>query len=393
MKSAVFLLALFLAAGAVSAQQQLQRYEQLYGTPVDVTIADIVNGGLYYANKAIRTHGRLERVGPGGGGEIQAWVLRDSFAYKILIMPVAEISGEFNSEAHFRSGQELRITGVVQDLGGAQPVSGIDVQFGVQFWKFDVPPDPSQERLSKAKGIPMRQLLQEPRRWAGATIRVAGAFRGSNLYGDLPGRTQRNRKDWVLADDDQAIWVTGKKPKGQGWELDPAMKRDTGKWIEVAGVPELRDGTVYLRAISLALVPAPDRPAVAAPLPTPPPPPKAPPIVVFALPLDGETEVPGDTRFIVQFSKDMDEATFKDRVRLDYYGPPVAGVRPLDSVTLSYDRGRRALTVDPGDQLRRGAVLELKLLPGIKDVDGLELVPRKGKPTEELADILRFKVG
>jgi hypothetical protein len=331
-------------------------------------------------------------VGTRGDDEQQGWILRDSFAYKILIVPVPELASEFYGEAHFRAGQELRITGVVVDTG-AQPIGGANLSFGVQFWKFDVPPDPSQERLSKAKPLPLRQLLQEPRRWAGATVRVAGAFRGTNLYGDLPGRTQRSRKDWVIADDDQAIWVTGKKPRGQGWTLDPAMKRDTGKWIEVVGVPEIRQGTVYLRAETLALVPAPDRPAIAESTPTPPPPPKAPPVVVFALPLDGETEVAGDSRFIVQFSKDMDEATFKGRVLLDYFGPPVAGVRPLDSVSLSYDRGRRALTVDPGDHLRRGAVLELRLLPGIKDLDGLELVPRKGAPTEELADILRFKVG
>jgi hypothetical protein len=385
-----FLSALLLLASP--AWPQMDRYEQLHGTPVDVTIADIVNGGLYYTNRAIRTHGRLERVGTRGDDEQQGWILRDSFAYKILIVPVPELASEFYGEAHFRAGQELRITGVVVDTG-AQPIGGANLSFGVQFWKFDVPPDPSQERLSKAKPLPLRQLLQEPRRWAGATVRVAGAFRGTNLYGDLPGRTQRSRKDWVIADDDQAIWVTGKKPRGQGWTLDPAMKRDTGKWIEVVGVPEIRQGTVYLRAETLALVPAPDRPAIAESTPTPPPPPKAPPVVVFALPLDGETEVAGDSRFIVQFSKDMDESTFAGHVLLRYAGPVLPGDRAFDGAKLTYDRGLRALTVDPGDVLRPGRQVELVLLPGIADIEGLPLTARKGETAEKAVDVLRYLVG
>ena len=43
--------------------------------------------------------------------------------------------------------------------------------------------------------------------------------------------------------------------------------------------------------------------------------------MVFALPLDGENEVPSDSRFMVQFSKDMDENTFDGRVMLRYAGP------------------------------------------------------------------------
>jgi hypothetical protein len=171
------------------------------------------------------------------------------------------------------------------------------------------------------------------------------------------------------------------------------MKRDTGKWIEVLGEPRTRNGVTYIRAEKLTLAPAPVREKVAEATPTPPPRPKVPPVVVFALPLDGETEVPGDSRFIVQFSKDMDEATFKDKVELRYLGPPRAGVRPLDSVSIAYDGGRKALTVDPGDRLRRGLEVELRLLPGIKDVDGLELVPRNGGAGDGTVDVLRYRIG
>ena len=79
-----------------------------------------------------------------------------------------------------------------------------------------------------------------------------------------------------------------------------------------------------------------------------------PPVVVFALPLDGDSEVPRDSRFVVQFSKDMDEATFAGHVLLRYAGPVLPGDRAFDGVRLNYDEGRRALTVEPGDVLRPG---------------------------------------
>ena len=52
--------------------------------------------------------------------------------------------------------------------------------------------------------------------------------------------------------------------------------------------------------------------------------------MVFALPLDGDAEVPRDSRFVVQFSKDMDEATFAGHVLLRYAGPVLPGDRAFD---------------------------------------------------------------
>jgi len=95
----------------------------------------------------------------------------------------------------------------------------------------------------------------------------------------------------------------------------------------------------------------------------------------------------------VQFSKDMDESSFKGHVELRYLSAPRAGVRPLESVSFSYEPGRNALTVDPGDQLGRGMEVELRLLPGIKDVEGLELVPRNGGASDGVVDTLRYRVG
>jgi hypothetical protein len=115
-------------------------------------------------------------------------------------------------------------------------------------------------------------------------------------------------------------------------------------------------------------------------------------VVVFSLPLDGDREVPTDGRFQVQFSKDMNEQTFNGRVVLRYVGRTQPGDRGFDGAKLTYDGGRRTLTVEPGDVLRPGRQIELILLPGIVDIDGLPLAARAGKPAGSAADVLRFQV-
>jgi hypothetical protein len=117
--------------------------------------------------------------------------------------------------------------------------------------------------------------------------------------------------------------------------------------------------------------------------------------VVFTLPLDGDQAVSGDTRFAVQFSNDMEETSFAGKVVLRYSGQPQPGDREFDALKVSYDGGRRALVVEPGDRLRPGRQVELLLLAGIVDTDGRSLEPRTsgaaGNPGE-VVDRLRFRV-
>ncbi|HEX9186825.1 MAG TPA: Ig-like domain-containing protein, partial [Vicinamibacteria bacterium] len=113
---------------------------------------------------------------------------------------------------------------------------------------------------------------------------------------------------------------------------------------------------------------------------------------VFALPLDGERDVPPDSGFKVQFSRDMDEESFKGRVLFRYAGRTQPGDNALDALRVSYDAGLRTLQVDPGDILRPGRIVELILLPGIVDLDGLPLETRPGKNPGQAADVLRFQV-
>ena len=59
---------------------------------------------------------------------------------------------------------------------------------------------------------------------------------------------------------------------------------------------------------------------------------------------------------------------------------------------VDYDGGLRTLRIDPGDLLRPGRVVEILLLPGIVDLEGLALQARPGvEPGGRAADVLRFQ--
>ena len=350
---------------------------------------------MAYTGRAVRTRGYLELDSAMTGTTTgRSYRLRDSYSYAIPVVPVPELAQDFESESATYLGREMEIIGLFEETSADVTTPMTQAKGVISFWKFIIVPDRNEERLSKARKVSIDELAARPARFDGRTIRVVGQFRGANLFADLPAKTQRKRGDWVLQDGEHAIWVTGRKPKGDGWQLDPTLKRDTGKWIEVTGKIEAKNDVAYMHAERLLLTTAPPAPLVKAePTEAPPERPKRPPVVVFALPLDGDVEVPGDSRFVVQFSKDMDEASFKGHVELRYRSAPRAGVRPLDAVSFAYEPGRRALTVDPGDRLGRGTDLELRLLPGIKDIEGLELTPRQGDAAGGVVDVLRYHVG
>jgi hypothetical protein len=387
------------AAATVSAQSQ---YDQMYGKAVDVTIADLIHNGPFYMNQAVRTHGRIQMLSQAESANVAPHFALSSALASIQIVAVPEIGQEFEADARFHVGTDLYLTGIVREMA-TQSDPAFSSGYLLEFWRYEVRPEHRADELAKAKLVTITDLTRKPGRYDGQLVHIAGAFRGRNLFGDLPARSERGSNDWVLMDQDNAVWVTGRKPRGSGWALDVSLKVDSGKWIDVIGRPETKGGVIYMHAEQVSLSHAPDQATVAEATPPPPDKPKVPPVVVFALPLDGETSVPGDSRFVVQFSKDMDESTFKGHVQLQYIGPPRPGMRLLDSVSLSYDQGRRALTVDPGDRLWRGGELELKLLPGIKDLDGLELIRRDSalapratvleSAEQDVVDVLRFRVG
>jgi hypothetical protein len=384
--AATLVLSLGLAAVAGA---QVSEYEARYGPTIEVSVDSLLDMPEQYSGRAVRTRGQFEMIPTGRG---QQYGLRGTFGGYLYIYPRQEIVATYEQEARRWAGKEVEVQGSVdrgQDQETRQPIVYIAI------WAYLGPPDDKPMKRPDSPDTTLEDLVTKPERYDGKTVNVRGQFRGENLFGDLPSSSRDRSSDWVIKDDVFAVWVTGKKPKGSGWSLDASLKRDTGKWLQVMGRVRVRNRFVTLEAMDVVLS-KPPQVSVAAEAkaePTPPPPrPKRPPVVAFSLPLDGEREVPPDSVFLVQFTRDMDEPSLKDRVLFRYAGRPQPGDNALDAVKISYDGGLRTLRVDPGDLLRPGRVVELVLLPGILDIDGSPLETRPGIRAGSAADVLRFQV-
>ena len=380
------LLAFSSVARAQTPQQFDPEYlENMYGPIRDVSLDDLVFNPQTYSGHGIRVKGRLGIQEMSG----TSWELGEAGA-RITIMPIRQGMGE--DQFRELGGQMIELTGVftaASTQGGA--ASGISGSAGLlQFWTWAGPP----EKLSKdfkAAVVSLELLVTRAGKMDGQLVRVVGKFRGRNLFADLPARSMRRVDDWVIKDSLFAVWVTNKKPKGDGFELDPSIRRDSSRWVEVIGRPSTRNGVVVIDAAQITLTQPPSPKADAAPPPPPPERPKIPPVIVFSLPLDGESDFDFSGRITIQFNNDMDEDSFKGRVGLRYERPQ-PGDPGFEGMRVSYNAGSKALIVDPGAPILRGRVLDLVLLTGIIDIDGQPLARRDGKkPENDITELLRFK--
>ena len=382
--------ALALSLGlAAAADAQMNEYEGRYGPTIEVSVDSLLDMPEQYVGRAVRTRGQFDMI-PSSRG--QQYGLRGTFGGYLYIFPRQEV------DRHLRAGGAPLGREGSGGPGLHRPRPDPDNQQPIVYiaiWGYLAPPDDKPIKRPDSPDTTLEDLVTKPERYDGKTVNVRGVFRGENLFGDLPSSSRDRSSDWVIKDDMFAVWVTGKKPKGSGWSLDASLKRDTGKWLQVMGRVRVRSGVVTLQALDVVLSKPPNLRVAevkAEPTPPPPPRPKRPPVVAFSLPLDGEREVAPDTVFLVQFSRDMDEASLKDHVLLRYAGRPQPGDNSLDAVRFSYDGGLRTLRVDPGDLLRPGRVVEVVLLPGILDIDGAPLETRPGIRAGSSADVLRFQV-
>ena len=221
----------------------------------------------------------------------------------------------------------------------------------------------------------VRAIALSPARFNERGVTVTGRFRGRNLFGDLANALNLSRWDFVLQSADAAIWISGLRPRGTGFELDPGAKVDTGRWLEVSGTVHTEGSKVWIAGESLRIAKAPtDSDAV------PPPPPvikQAPPSVVFTAPLADDVDVGTDTSVRVQFSQDMDGRTFRGHIRVSYSVTAAAAPDPgpAPSVTATYHEGNRALELKFAAPLSRFQTVKVELLDGIAAMDGQVLPP------------------
>jgi Bacterial Ig-like domain len=217
----------------------------------------------------------------------------------------------------------------------------------------------------------IRSIALEPWKYEGQTVTVTGQVGGRNLFGDVPASPARDKYDFVLRNSEGAVWVTGIRPKGKGFDLNVDARVDTSKWLQVSGVIKRDRALVVLEAKTIdAAQPPAARPVAEE---AAPPVPKEPGEVVFSSPTDGETGVSPSAPIRVQFSRGVDPPTLNGRFRLSYVGgePPSGTV----DVQATYDVGTHAVVLKLSKPLEAFRTVKIELLDGVKTFDGAPIKP------------------
>jgi Bacterial Ig-like domain len=219
----------------------------------------------------------------------------------------------------------------------------------------------------------LRAIVLAPEKYENRSAKVSGRFRGRNLYGDMAAPLPSPSKwDFVIQSADAAVWVSGARPKGKGFELDPGARVDTGRWLQVSGMVRREGSRVWVQAEEIELSSAPDETPVEIDVPTTPREP--PPSVTFSAPVPDEADVDTATSIRIQFSRDMDGRTLKDRIRITYL--PAQGVAPPPPLfTANYNAGNHGVEIKLAKRLEAFQTVKVELLEGITALDGQQLAP------------------
>jgi hypothetical protein len=253
--------------------------QDFYGPAEPVDLDQIAYNGGSYQKRNVVVKARLDDLVPG-----RYLALTDGAARVMLIL--------FNdSDYHDVSkfiGVEVEVTGVLRTIPARQKrlpcLGGSNLESKCEDPLLPELPDaqpnwPAQSitlfKLSdRGKGLPTRAAARtladtglDAAAADGKPVRAIGQFRGANLCQDVPDVSRRDPGDWVLLTSEGPVWVTGRRPGGKGFALDPAYRADTNRWLEVSGKVLILENVRYLKASKVALIP---RPAEAEPVPCPP---------------------------------------------------------------------------------------------------------------------------
>jgi len=230
----------------------------------------------------------------------------------------------------------------------------------------------------------IRAIVLNPSRYLDNKIAITGQYSGRNLLGDLPDAPAKSRYDFVLRSADAAIWVINMRPKmkdanNKDLELGLDARIDTGRWLSIRGTVQQGRGLLWLdaEAGSLALAKPPTETVTEdEPIRVPAGPP---PEVVFSAPTQDETDVSMTTTVRIQFSRDLDQTTLKNRIKASYLesqsverGEPTT---PPAEFTFQYAAFNRVLEIKFAKPLERFRTLKIDLLDGILGTDGQPLKP------------------
>jgi hypothetical protein len=254
--------------------------EEMYGPPVPEDLDQIAYNGASYQKHHVIVKGSLDVL------EAGRYMTLYQGAARVMLIPFSP------TDTHDYStllGREVDVRGIVRVLPGSQQV--VPCRGGQLLESkcedYDLPELPNAKMTwpqvsitvlslsDRGTGLaarrPGRRTLAETGVDAAAAdgkpVRAIGQFRGANLCQDLPAVTRRDLADWVLMTSEGALWVTGRRPGGKGFLLNPDYRGDTSRWLEVTGKVETAGEMRYLKASKVALIP---RPAETDTVPCPP---------------------------------------------------------------------------------------------------------------------------
>ena len=224
----------------------------------------------------------------------------------------------------------------------------------------------------------VRNLALAPSRYVDQRVTVKGQFRGRNLFGDQPQAPPGadGRREFVVRAADASVWVTGKQPKGHGFNFDINSRLDSKRWVEVSGVVKWERGLVSIVAeeiqeTSPQAEAAPEQVTVAPYIEAPE--------VLFSAPTMDESDVPLNAKVRIQFSRDLDTSTIKGHVQVNYSmrqarerGEPEP---PPVTARIGYNPGARVMEITFDQPLDRFRIVEIKLTEGIVGTDGTKMKP------------------
>jgi len=254
-------------------------YEQ-YGRPYRTSLEDIVMRPSFYSKPPRNV--RVEGIVDLGRGEHFRLVDRSS---KVILIQAYNFDG-----ARMMMGRSVEVVGVVRELkdryetftcgattsGGQQlcqecpepmcddpdlpnlPESELaGPRVSITVWSISGAGDfGGNETESEDTGTTILDIVDAPGNWIDQSVTVTGQFCGRGLCGPVSSASIKN-SDWQIRRDDASIWVTGKKPKGKGWQLNPGDDGDTKWWLRVTGKIVVVGDAVAIKAKKLKLIRAP----------------------------------------------------------------------------------------------------------------------------------------